>query len=362
MVRSARGRARVGAACLLLALAAGRDAAKGEPVLRPMTAVWIDHPLDPGPATHPVAARRLEEIGVSLIRERLAAAPDRALALDILAAHRAVAVMWRDPDGELAILVHGGERPDPFRVEAGSPDEEALYVRELLAVRVLGEHPAADLLVTAPREEVPAAEPRQLRLTRPRPSPEAAGAPDRPPGSGIGLALGWRWRAHPDESTWSEHAIAAQLPAWRFDSGFALRLTGAIGLPVVIGEPGAVWLELSSLAAALEAGVRPLRGRLLDAEIYCGAGAYRLRASAFLPDGTARLADHLSGQVTIGAGIALRPGGPVELRFHGGLNRVLRPGWFSIAGRGDFGAAPRQPFVGLDLSVAVPSGRAPPGG
>ncbi|HUT78224.1 MAG TPA: hypothetical protein VM285_11080 [Polyangia bacterium] len=346
----------LGCAFLAVALAAHQANAADPPQPRGTLVVWIGHPDDPGPATFSVTASRLDDVGVTVVLDRSPVAPDRTRTLETLAVYRAAAVLWHEADGTLGVLLRGGSGPESFEVGVGSPDEQALYVRELLVARLLGENPSADLLITAPGELVPSPEPRQLPVTRPR--PEDRNAPDAPPAASFGprIALGWRWRVHLDEVTWTQHGIAAHLPAWRFESGLELRAVGAIGLPTRIGDPGVAWLELTELELGIEAGVRPVRGRIVDIELFGGAGAYCLRAAAFLPDGTSRSMKYLAGQVVGGVGVAWRPAGRLELRLHGGVARVLGPGWFSINGRGDFGAEPWQPSVGLDLSVALPGG------
>lgn len=316
-------------------------------------AVWIEYPGDPRPEAFDPMARRLEDVAVTLILERAPTIPDRVAAHSTLAVYRAAAVLWREADGTLFVLLRGAEGPESFNLASGTPEAEALWVRELLAARVLGENLAAELLVTAPEEVVPAGEPRQLVVTRPR-----ARAPDRSTytgslDTGPRFAVGWRWRAHFDDVTWGQHGISFHLPAWRFSPALEARVAGAIGLPARIGEAGLTWLELTDLELGLGAAARPLRGRHLDAELFVGAGAYYVRAAAFLVNGTSRSADHLAGQLTAGVGIAWRPSGWVELRLHGGVHRVLGPSWFSINGNGDFGAAPWQPFFGLDLSVSL---------
>lgn len=331
-------------------------AASGAGAADPAVAVWIDHPRDPAPETFPAAAARLEEIDISLVRESLPAAPDQDRAREILDAHRAVVVVWHEPEGQLAVLLSGASDAELFEVEVGTPDEEALYLREFLAVRVLGEHLSAELLITAPEEVVPPRDPPQLRLTLPRPTASSAKPPPRSsePRFGPRLALGWRTGFHFDEVTWSRHGIAFHLPAWLFEFGLELRVVGVVGLPARIGDPWVSWLELSTSEAGAAAGFRPFGGRTLDAEVFAGAGVSYTRAAAFLADGSTASADHLSGQITMGAGLVwgFLPG--LELRLHGGANRVLRPGRFSINGRGGFGAAPWQPLIGMDLSAALP--------
>ncbi len=318
--------------------------------------VWIEYPGDPGPDTYRAAARRLEEIGITTAVDQSPVVPDRSRVLETLAIYHATAVIWHEADGALGVLLGGGGGPESYRVAAGSADEEALYVRELLTARFLGESSSVDQLITAPGEVVPSSEPRQLNVTRPRSGDRTpAGAGERR-STGPGFALGWRWRAHFDEVFWSQHGISAHLPAWRFASGRELRVAGAVGLPARIGEPGVTWLELTDLELGIEAGARPLRGRFFDVELFAGGGAYYLRAAAFLPDGTSRSADHLAWQITGGAAVIWRPAGWFEIRLHGGVHRVLGQGWFSIGGNGDFGAEPWQTSIGLDLCALLPGG------
>jgi hypothetical protein len=337
----------------LLALLAPRAtaAAAGQ-----ILVVWISHPVDPAPETCRAAIRRLDEAGITIVADPSPVVPERSRVLETLAVYRAAAVIWHEADGALGVQLRGGGEPASLRFQSGSADEEALYIRELLVARLLGENPSVDLLITAPEEVVPSPAPRQLSVTRPRSEIREAADEAERLSRGPRLALGWRWRAHFDEAAWSQHGVSAHLPAWRFESGLELRLTGGIGLPVRIGEPGVTWLELTDLELGFEAGVRPVRGRFADVELFTGAGAYHLRAAAFLPDGTARSADHLAAQVTAGVAVAWRLSDRLEVRLRGGTHRVIGPGWFSINGHGDFGAEPWQPFAGLDLSVALPGG------
>jgi hypothetical protein len=342
---------------LLALLAPLAAAAAGGQVL----VVWIAHPGDPALDACRAATRRLEEVGITVVSDPSPVIPERSRALETLAVYRAAAVLWHAADGTIGVLLRGVYGTESFAAGVGSPDEQALFLRELLVARLLGENLSADLLITAPGEVVPSPEPRQLPVTRPRPA-DGETRDDAPDASRFGprIALGWRWRLHPDEVTWSQHGITGHLPAWRFRSGLELRVVGAIGLPTRIGDPGVAWLELTDLELAGVAGFRPWQGRRFGVELSAGAGAYCLRAAAFLPDGTSQSAKHVAGQLVGGIGVTWRLAGWLELRLHGGVARVLGPGWFSINGRGDFGAEPWQPFAGLDLFAALPAAETGP--
>jgi hypothetical protein len=316
--------------------------------------VWIVSPSEDVKKLRAAAAPQIEELRLALAIEQSGAPPTVYQALETLAVHRALAVVWHDADGGLQLLFTGEGAPERLTAAAGSPQEEALYVREVLRARLeeAGEL-VFDLLVTAPGEDLETLSP-VLSTGPAAPSVDTVIRSSSPrPRSGGRLGLGYGVRAHFDVVSWSQHTLTVHVPAWRFERFAIVRLMLSVGLPSTIGRTAGDWLEIRSVGGVLGAGWIPMARRWFELELGGGVGFEDTTANAFLSTGKAEGADHLSGQLVVWAALVWHPTPGMDIRLHLNGAYILRPPSYSINGKGDFGAYPWQPGAGVDIAAAM---------
>jgi len=310
--------------------------------------VWIASPGENVHFLRKAAPPVIEELGVTVIVEEAGETPTLIHALETLAVHHALAVVWHG-EGHLQVLFAGEGAEERLKTRAGPPQEEALYVRDVLVARIEeGGGLFAELLATVPGEEV----------VPPKPTPPSEvhvevnvfGPRSVRPRSGGRVGIGYALRGHFDAVSWSQHAIAIQAPAWRFEKGLIARLAVSVGLPVSFGDPDADRLELRSIGGTAGVGWIPFEQRWFELEIGGGAGFEHTEAVWFLSEGRTESAEHVSGQVAVWFALVWHPTPGLDVRLHLNGAYVFRPPSYSINEKGDFGSFPWQPGAGLDVS------------
>jgi len=315
------------------------------------TVVWIASPGENVRFLREAAPPLLEELGVAVIVEEAGQPPTLLHALETLAVHHALAVVWHG-EGSLQVLFAGEDAEERLKTRAGPPQEEALYVRDALAARLEpGGELTSEILVTVPGEVVEWPEtppPGEVRVDVALVGPRA-----KLPRSGGRLGAGYVLRGHFDTESWIQHGIVLHAPAWRFEQGLVVRLTVTIGLPSSFGDPDADRLELRSVGGLAGAGWIPFEQRWFELELGGGAGFEQTSAVAFLSNGEADSAEHVSGLVAVWLGLVWHPMPGLDVRLHLNGAYVFRTPSYSINGRGDFGAFPWQPGGGLDIAATL---------
>jgi hypothetical protein len=313
--------------------------------------VWITSPGENVHFLRKAAPPLIEELGVTVIVEEAGEPPTLTHALETLGVHHALAVVWHG-EGYLQLLFAGEGAEERLKTKAGPPQEEALYVRVALAERLeQGGELFSETLVTVPGELIEPPEPR--------PPPEVHfevtvfGPRSVRPRSGGRLGIGYFLRGHFDEVSWSQQGLTIHAPAWRFEQGLMLRLMVTVGLPASFGHAETNRLELRTVGGLIGAAWIPFEQRWFELELGGGAGFEQTSAVAFLINGEAESAGHVSGQLAVWFALVWHPVPGLDVRLH--LNGVyaIRPPSFNINGKGDFGAFPWQPGVGVDVAVAL---------
>lgn len=314
--------------------------------------VWIASPGENVRFLREVAPPVIEELGVTVIVEEAGEPPTLIHALETLAVHHALAVVWHG-EGYLQVLFAGEGAEERLKTRAGPPQEEALYVRDVIVARVEeGGELFSEILVTVPGELVEPPGPPPLGEVHVEVN--VFGPRSVRPRSGGRLGIGYFMRGHFDEVSWTQHGLSLHVPAWRFEKGLMLRLTLAVGLPASFGDPDANRLELRSVGGMAGAAWIPFEQRWFELEIGGGAGFEHTEAVAFLDNGTTKSAEHVSGQLAVWFGLVWHPTPGLDVRLHLNGAYVLRPPSFGISVNGntsgDFGSFPWQPGVGIDVA------------
>jgi len=292
----------------------------------------------------------VEESGFEIVVEIADSPPMKPEAVDILLSNRALAVVWHGQSGVLNLLFSNDNETDLVSAKSGSPDEEALFLRELLVARSDSEqNSVSDLLLTVPDEQI------EVTL-KPKPSPSLH--LDKTPSlpfsrSEWRFGVGYNLRLHMDAVTWVQNAVELMLPVWQFHKEAIARLIITLGLPVIIGEKGKEWLEIETIEIFLGAGLIPLRFKKTIAEIGIGTGLIKSSATAFLSSGHSREMTKISGQVRLWFALLLHTSRWLNVRFYTDISVVLNAPSFSINDVGNFGAFPLQWGSGLDIEVGV---------
>ncbi|MBW2276464.1 MAG: hypothetical protein JRF63_03165 [Deltaproteobacteria bacterium] len=318
--------------------------------------VWIASPGENVHFLRKAAPPVIEELGVTVIVEEAGEPPTLTHALETLAVHHALAVVWHG-EGYLQVLFAGEGAEERLKTRAGPPQEEALYVRDVLVARVEeGGALFSEILVTVPGELVERPEPPPLGEVHVEVN--VIGPRSVRPLSGGRLGIGYVMRSHFDEVSWRQHALSIHVPAWRFEQGLMVRLMVAVGLPASFGDADVDRLELRSIGGVAGAAWIPFEQRWFEIEIGGGAGFEHTTAVAFFENGKTESAKHVAGQLAVWFGLVWHPTPGLDVRLHLNGAYVFRPPSFGIdAGgdssndvKGDFGSFPWQPGVGIDVA------------
>jgi hypothetical protein len=335
-----------------VSLCLAQPAAAGEPWrgAGERVVVWVEAPGAGGTAGFDRARSQLREIGVTMVPEVARRVPTVVEAIETLLVHRAMAVIWHDQDGALQVLFEREERPERISATSGDPEEEGLYLVELLRARLGMDDGVSSLLVTAPEEALEPGPGEESGHGQVAVSAEVA-APDSR--SGLGFAAGYFARVHSDAARWWQHGIEFAIPSWRVNDLWEFRGTISAGLPSSVGEHGTEWLELRTFGVGLAIGLVPLRGSRMEVALSLGAGTLNTIAVAFLADGESDTQSHLSAEAVGRISFVWRAARRMSVIAFASCSYVMSPPSFSMNGRGDFGRFPWQPVVGLDISVGL---------
>jgi hypothetical protein len=323
----------------------------GSPPAEAPVVVWVAAQGGEKDAVFAIAAGWIEDLRILVVREEVEAPLDLLEAERTLLAHRALAVIWHDAGGALRVLLATGDRPEQIAVPAGGSTEEGLYLRELIAERLLEGGGLAAALVTVP-DDIVAARPASPDASPIPAIPMEQRAPSRPV-SGVKIGIGYAATAHFDDVVWWQQALRFVAPAVRLGPLVQTSLELELGLPAEIGEDDGASLELRTVSVSAGLSAFPLRRRVVELEAGIGLGPVHTEAVAFLPDERSERQAHTAGHVTAVIAVVFHPAVYVDIRARLDARYVIRPAGYSIGGQGDFGAAPWQPSGGIDIAFAL---------